>query len=57
MGMESKQKESIFERNINRGIEKDYISISDDNAKITYHCSREYTTSFKDPEEKVRASY
>ena len=48
---------SIFENNILRGIEKDIISVLDDNAKITYHCSREYTTSFKNPEEKVRASY
>jgi type I restriction enzyme M protein len=48
---------SIFERNISHGNEKGLISISEDNTKITYHCSREYTTSFKNPEEKVRASY
>ncbi len=48
---------SIFENNILRGIEKGIISVLDNNAKITYHCSREYTTSFKNPEEKVRASY
>jgi len=49
--------ESIFEKNIQRGIKKGYISLSEDKNKITYHCSRDYTTSFKNPEEKVRASY
>lgn len=44
-------------RNLQRGIEKGYISLSSDNSKITYHCHRDYTTSFKKPEEKVRASY
>lgn len=57
----SKQKtanhESIFLRNIEKGIEKGFISFSADNSKITYHCSRDYTTSFEKPEEKVRASY
>lgn len=49
--------ESIFIRNIQRGVEKGYISFSAENSKITYHCSRDYSTSFKKPEEKVRASY
>src|SRR3990167_10960289 len=49
--------ESIFQRNIQRAVEKGYISFSADDSKITYHCSRDYTTSFKKPEEKVRASY
>src|SRR3990167_2650921 len=49
--------ESIFQRNIQRAVEKGYISFSADDSKITYHCNREYTTSFKKPEEKVRASY
>ena len=57
MSISNKQGESIFERNIQRGIEKDYISVSEDNSKITYNCSREYITSFKNPEEPVRASY
>jgi hypothetical protein len=42
---------------IQRGIEKKYISLPEDRGKITYYCSRDYTTSFKNPEEKVRASY
>jgi len=49
--------DSIFMKNIQRGIEKGYISFSADNSKITYYCSRDYTISFKKPEEKVRASY
>ena len=57
MNMKNSQRESLFERNMHQGIEKGYISISEDSNKITYLCSREYTTSFKNPEEKVRASY
>lgn len=53
----SNDHESIFMRNIQRGVEKGYISLSENGLKITYHSSREYTTSFKNPEEKVRASY
>ncbi len=48
---------SIFEENIKKGINKGYISLSKDGSRITYHCSRDYSTSFKNPEEKVRASY
>lgn len=49
--------ESIFMRNIQRGIDRGIITLSNEDAKITYHCKRDYTTSFKNPEEKVRASY
>jgi type I restriction enzyme M protein len=49
--------ESVFMRNIQRAVEKGYFALSAENSKITYHCSRDYTTSFKKPEEKVRASY
>lgn len=49
--------ESIFMRNVQRGIDKNLITLSPDQSKITYHCSRDYTTGFKNPEEKVRASY
>jgi type I restriction enzyme M protein len=49
--------ESIFQRNIQRAVEKGFISFSSDNSKIQYDCSRDYTASFKKPEEKVRASY
>jgi len=48
---------SIFMKNIHRGIEKEIISVSANETKITYRCKREYSTSFKNPEEKIRASY
>ena len=43
--------------NIKRGIAKGLITISEDGSRINYSCSRKYSTSFKNPEEKVRASY
>jgi type I restriction enzyme M protein len=49
--------ESIFQRNIQRAVEKGFTSFSSDNSRITYHCSRDYTASFEKPEEKVRASF
>ncbi len=49
--------QSIFEQNIQRGIEAGIISFNEDKSKITYVCSRAYITGFKNPEEKVRASY
>jgi len=54
--MENKN-QSIFEASINRGIEAGIVSFNDDKTKITYACHQSYTTSFKNPEEKVRASY
>ena len=55
--MTKENHDSIFMRNIQRGIDKGIITITDDSSKITYHCKRDYSTSFKNPEEKVRASY
>lgn len=52
---ESKKSELI--QNINKGLAAGIISFNTDESKITYHCVRDYTTSFKNPEEKVRASY
>lgn len=43
--------------NIILGINRSILTITDDRSKITYHCNRDYTTSFKNPEERVRASY
>lgn len=48
---------SIFEKNILRGLDKGIISFDKDKNKIIYSCSREYKTNFKNPEEKIRASY
>lgn len=50
-------KDSIFEKNIQRGIKKGIISFNEDRSRVTYYCSRDYSTSFKNPEEKVRAAY
>ena len=49
--------DSIFTKNIQRGIDKGIIMVASDSSKITYHCKRSYSTSFKNPEEKIRASY
>ncbi len=54
---DSQDNQSIFRKNIERGIEKKIMALSPDESKITYQCSRPYTTGFKNPEEKVRASY
>lgn len=48
---------SIFLKNIKRGINKGIIKLSENSTKITYFCSREFTTNFSNPEEKVRGSY
>lgn len=55
--MAKENHDSIFMKNIQRGVEKGIISVSADDSKIIYFCKREYSTSFKNPEEKVRASY
>ena len=54
--MSNQNNQSIFEKNIQRGIEAKIISFNKDKSKITYHASRDFTTSFKNPEEKVRVS-
>lgn len=55
--MGNNQSQSIFEKNIKRGVGAKIISFNEDKSKITYHASRDFTISFKNPEEKVRASY
>jgi len=54
---EKTEKDSIFKTNINRGLKANIIQFNDDESRITYICSRNYATSFKNPEETVRASY
>lgn len=54
---ETIDKDSIFNDNIIRGIDNHLISFTEDEDKIIYNCSRTYSTSFKNPEEKIRASY
>jgi len=55
--METEERDSIFEKKIKEGELKSLITFSDDKLKITYHASRDFSTSFKNPEEKVRAAY
>lgn len=55
--MSNENHDSIFMKNIQRGVDKGIITIASDDSKITYHCKRDYSTSFKNLEEKVRASY
>ncbi|MCX6820428.1 MAG: restriction endonuclease subunit M [Candidatus Aenigmarchaeota archaeon] len=49
--------DSIFTKNIQRGLDKKIIKVENDGSKIIYYCKRNYSTSFKNPEERVRASY
>lgn len=49
--------DSIFMRNIQRGIDKGIIKAESNGSKVTYYCKRDYSTSFKNPEKKVRTSY
>lgn len=53
----SKQEESIFWKNTQCGIEKGIITLDEEKNRTTYHCRRDYSTSFKNPEEKIRAYY
>lgn len=48
---------SQISQNIDNGEKSGIISFSEDKSRIIYHCNRDYSTSFKNPEEKVRASY
>lgn len=48
---------SIFERNLQRGVDAKIISLKSDRSKIYYHANEKKTYSFKNPEEWIRASY
>jgi len=54
---ETTERDSIFKTNIDRGLKAKIIQLNEDESRITYLCSRNYATSFKNPEETVRASY
>ena len=49
--------ENIFYQTIERGLKAGFIEIDEINERITYFCNRDFNTSFKNPEEKVRAAY
>ncbi|MEH0007093.1 MAG: hypothetical protein V6Z82_00010 [Flavobacteriales bacterium] len=51
------QGRSIFRSNMERGNKADILAIDREMQKITYRATREFTTSLKNPEEIVRASY
>lgn len=55
--LETKENNSLLRQNIERGLKAGIISFTENEERIIYHCSREYSTTFKNPEEKVRASY
>ena len=55
--MAKDEKDSVFMDHVQKGIDKGIIEIDTGKNKITHDCSRKYTTSFKNPEEKVRAAY
>jgi len=38
MNMKNDNADSLFEKSIKRGIEKEYISLSEDKGKVTYRC-------------------
>jgi type I restriction enzyme M protein len=48
---------TVFMENVERGIKEKIIKLSGDDKRITYFCKQEYSTTFTNPEEKVRASY
>ena len=55
--IENNNQKSTFRLNIQKAITKGYIMLSKEEDKITYHCCRDFTTNFNNPEEEVRASY
>jgi type I restriction enzyme M protein len=54
---ETHERDSIFKENIERGVQANILQFNPEESRITYVCSRNYSTSFKNPEEIVRASY
>lgn len=54
---EMRNEESVFQRNIKRGINATIVSFNEEQTRVTYHCKRDYSTSFKNPEETIRAAY
>jgi type I restriction enzyme M protein len=49
--------DSIYEKDIQRGISKGIISVAEDKSKIIYNAAQEHKENLKDPEEKVRAAF
>ncbi|MBN1232077.1 MAG: restriction endonuclease subunit M [Candidatus Coatesbacteria bacterium] len=59
---ENKKQTELLDRTlfldvIEKGKQEGLLSFNEDRSKIIYHCKRDYTTSFKNPEETIRAYY
>lgn len=52
-----KQEKTFFEINAEKGLKSGLLTFSEDKTKVTYKAKREFSVSYKNPEEKVRASY
>ncbi len=48
---------NVFERTVERGVKAGFIEIDYDNERVTYFCKQDFNTSYKNPEEKIRAAY
>lgn len=57
MSSATQEQKSIFQNSIDRGIATKIISLNEEQSRITYHASRDFSATFKNPEEKVRAAY
>lgn len=55
--IEQNDKNSLFYRNLKRGVDKGIVLYDEEKKRVTYICSENKSYSYKDPEEKVRASY
>ncbi len=51
------ERDSLFFKNLQRGISKGIIYFDEEKQRVTYKCAENKSYSYKDPEEKVRASY
>jgi type I restriction enzyme M protein len=54
--IEGDQKD-IFQINVERGVKKGILKLTNEDKTITYVCNRSYSANFSDPEEKIRAAY
>lgn len=50
-------KDSMFEKDIQRGVNKGIVSLVKDKSEIIYHTEQDHRENLKDPEEKVRAAF
>lgn len=53
----SGENKTVFHDKIEEGKRLGILSLSEGNKRVIYHCSRDYSTSFQNPEELIRAYY